>query len=70
MPRSSSQSARPLMEDQRLWVETMDQCWRARENLRTCVKASQQKRLRQLESLAILRWMMPGTNDEGKGCLD
>ena len=44
-----------LVADQRLWVETMDQCWRVRENLRACVKASQQQRLRQLESLAIQR---------------
>jgi len=44
-----------LVADQRLWVETMDQCWRVRENLRACVKTSQQQRLRQLESLAIQR---------------
>jgi uncharacterized protein len=44
-----------LVEDQRRWVNTMDQCWRARENLRACVKASQQQRLQQLESLAIQR---------------
>ena len=44
-----------LVADQRLWVETMDQCWRVRENLRACVKASQQQRLLQLESLAIQR---------------
>jgi uncharacterized protein YecT (DUF1311 family) len=57
-----------LVEDQRRWVDSMDQCWRAQENLRACVKASQQQRLRQLESLAIQRRLMPGTNDEGKGC--
>ncbi|MCP9915748.1 lysozyme inhibitor LprI family protein [Cyanobium sp. ATX 6F1] len=57
-----------LMEDQRRWVETMDQCWRAQENMRSCVKASQQQRLRQLESLAMQRRLMPGTNDGGKGC--
>ncbi|MCT0213224.1 hypothetical protein KQ307_06905 [Synechococcus sp. CS-1326] len=48
-----------LMEDQRRWVETMDQCWRAQESLRTCVKASQQQRLRQLESLAMPLRLMP-----------
>ncbi|MCT0198674.1 hypothetical protein KQ313_03110 [Synechococcus sp. CS-1325] len=57
-----------LIEDQRRWVETMDQCWRAQENLRTCVKASQQQRLRQLEALAMPRRLMPGSNDGGKGC--
>ena len=44
-----------LVEDQRRWVDSMDQCWRVRENLRACVKTSQQQRLRQLESLAIQR---------------
>ena len=44
-----------LVEDQQRWVNTLDQCWRARENLRACVKASQQQRLQQLDSLAI-KW--------------
>jgi uncharacterized protein len=44
-----------LVEDQQRWVNAMDQCWRARENLRACVKTSQQQRLQQLESLAINR---------------
>ncbi|MCP9850205.1 lysozyme inhibitor LprI family protein [Cyanobium sp. Morenito 9A2] len=57
-----------LMEDQRHWVETMDQCWRAQENLRTCVKASQEERLRQLESLSIQRRLMPESKDGGKDC--
>jgi uncharacterized protein len=48
-----------LVSDQRLWVETMDQCRRVRENLRACVKASQQQRLRQLESLLIQRPLLP-----------
>ena len=48
-----------LVADQRLWVETMDQCRRVRENLRACVKASQQQRLRQLESLLIQRPLLP-----------
>lgn len=57
-----------FVEDQRRWVDSMDQCWRAQENFRACVKASQQQRLRQLESLMIQRPLMPGSNDEGKGC--
>ena len=57
-----------LVVDQRRWVDSMDQCWRAGENLRACVKASQQQRLRQLELLAVQRRLMPGMNDEGKGC--
>jgi uncharacterized protein len=57
-----------LVEAQRRWVDSMDQCWRAQENLRACVKASQQQRLRQLESMMIQRRLMPGSNDEGKGC--
>ena len=57
-----------LVVDQRRWADSMDQCWRARENLRACVKASQQQRLRQLELLAVQRRLMPGMNDEGKGC--
>ncbi|MBC1261604.1 hypothetical protein FQK07_10080 [Synechococcus sp. BSF8S] len=39
-----------LVEEQRRWVETMDQCWRAREKMRNCVKRSQEQRLRQLQS--------------------
>jgi uncharacterized protein len=54
-----------LVEDQRRWVDSMDQCWRAQENLRACVKASQQQRLRQLESLIIQRRLMPTYNDGG-----
>jgi hypothetical protein len=46
----------------------MDQCWRAQENLRACVKASQQQQLRQLESLMLQRRLMPINNDAGKGC--
>lgn len=57
-----------LVEDQRRWVDSMDQCWRAQENLRACVKATQQQRLRQLESLTIQRRLMPKNNDEGNGC--
>jgi uncharacterized protein YecT (DUF1311 family) len=57
-----------LVEDQRRWVDSMDQCWRAQENLRACVKASQQQQLRQLESLMIQRRLMPINNDAGKGC--
>jgi uncharacterized protein YecT (DUF1311 family) len=56
-----------LVGDQRRWVDTMDQCWRARESLRACVKTSQQQRLRQLESM-IQRRLMPVSKDEGKGC--
>jgi len=55
-----------LVEDQQRWVNTMDQCWRARENLRACVKASQQQRLQQLESLAKQRRLRPDINDEGQ----
>lgn len=57
-----------LVEDQRRWVETMDQCWRAGEGLRTCVKASQLERLKQLESLMIQRRLIPAGNYEDKGC--
>jgi uncharacterized protein len=39
-----------LEEDQRRWVESMDQCWRAGEKMRDCVKASQERRLQQLRS--------------------
>lgn len=52
-----------LVEDQRRWVETIDNCWRARENLRSCVKASQQQRLQQLKSLAMQRRLRPGSNE-------
>lgn len=52
-----------LVEDQRRWVETIDNCWRARENLRSCVKVSQQQRLEQLKSLAMQRWLRPGSNE-------
>lgn len=57
-----------LVEDQRRWVATMDQCWRAGEGLRSCVKASQLERLQQLESMMIQRRLMPAGNYEGKGC--
>lgn len=57
-----------LVVDQRRWVDSMDQCWRAQENLRACVKASQQQRLRQLEALMIQRLQLPQNKDEGKGC--
>jgi hypothetical protein len=36
------------MEDQRRWVESMDQCWRAQERMRDCVKRSQRWRLQHL----------------------
>ncbi|CAK6690451.1 lysozyme inhibitor LprI family protein [Synechococcus sp. CBW1107] len=39
-----------LEADQRRWVESMDQCWRAGEKMRDCVKASQERRLQQLRS--------------------
>lgn len=39
-----------LVVDQRRWVESMDQCWRARARMRDCVKASQERRLQQLRS--------------------
>ena len=57
-----------LVENQRRWLNTMEQCWRARENLRPCVKASQQQRLKQLERLALQRRLPPGANDERKRC--
>jgi len=62
------QEREALVEDQRRWVDSMDQCWRAQENLRACVKASQQQRLRQLESMMIQRRLMPESIDEGKKC--
>lgn len=52
-----------LVEGQRRWVEAMDQCWRARGDLRSCVKASQQQRLQQLKSLALQRRLIPGSNE-------
>jgi uncharacterized protein len=48
-----------LEEDQRRWVESMDQCWRAREKLRDCVKASQERRLQQLRSWSAARMVQP-----------
>lgn len=44
-----------LEEDQRRWVESLDQCWRAGEKLRDCVKASQKRRLQQLRSWSATR---------------
>lgn len=40
-----------LLREQQQWVVAMDQCWRAGERLRACVKASQSQRLRQLQAL-------------------
>jgi len=48
-----------LEEDQRRWVESMDQCWRAREKMRDCVKASQERRLQQLRSWSAARKVQP-----------
>ncbi|WP_322764642.1 lysozyme inhibitor LprI family protein [Cyanobium usitatum] len=46
---SSTEAQREaLMEDQRRWVESMDQCWRAQERMRDCVKRSQRWRLQHL----------------------
>ncbi|CAK6700936.1 lysozyme inhibitor LprI family protein [Synechococcus sp. CBW1107] len=39
-----------LVEDQRRWVESMDQCWRAQERMRDCVKLSQKRRLQHLQT--------------------
>ncbi|MDA0886625.1 MAG: hypothetical protein O2977_03035 [Cyanobacteria bacterium] len=39
-----------LVEDQRRWVESMDQCWRAQERMRDCVKRSQRRRLQHLQT--------------------
>ncbi|QPN56627.1 hypothetical protein I1E95_16510 [Synechococcus sp. CBW1107] len=43
-----------LVEDQRRWVESVDQCWRAREKMRNCVKNSQEQRFQQLQSRAAI----------------
>ena len=48
---SSTEAQREaLMEDQRRWVESMDQCWRAQERMRDCVKRSQRWRLQHLQT--------------------
>jgi uncharacterized protein len=39
-----------LVEDQRRWVESMDQCWRAQERMRDFVKRSQRRRLQHLQT--------------------
>lgn len=39
-----------LLREQEQWVIAMDQCWRAGEQLRACVKASQSQRLRLLQA--------------------
>jgi uncharacterized protein len=48
-----------LEEDQRRWVESMDQCWRATEKIRDCVKASQERRLQQPRSWSAARKVQP-----------
>jgi uncharacterized protein len=48
-----------LEEDQRRWVQSIDQCWRARGKRRDCVKASQERRLQQLRSWSAARMVQP-----------
>jgi uncharacterized protein len=48
-----------LEEDQRRWVESMDQCWRARAKMKDCVKACQERRLQQLRSWSAARVVQP-----------
>ncbi len=48
-----------LLREQEQWVVAMDQCWRAGEQLRACVKASQSQRLRQLQALTATRQPAP-----------
>jgi uncharacterized protein len=51
-PSLSATQRESQVVDQRRWVEGMDQCWEAREEMRDCVKASQERRLRQLRAWA------------------
>ncbi|CAK6692465.1 hypothetical protein [Synechococcus sp. CBW1107] len=48
-----------LMEDQRRWLESLDECWRARERMRDCVKRSQERRLQHLRDWAAARPVKP-----------
>lgn len=48
-----------LLREQEQWVIAMDQCWRAGERLRACVKASQSQRLRQLQARPATRQPAP-----------
>jgi uncharacterized protein len=48
-----------LRREQEQWVVAMDQCWRAGEQLRACVKASQSQRLRQLQARSATRQPAP-----------
>ncbi len=48
-----------LLREQEQWVVAMDQCWRAGEQLRACVKASQSQRLRQLQAWPATRHPAP-----------
>ncbi len=48
-PALSDGQRASLVTDQLRWVQAMDECWREGKRMRDCVKASQERRLRQLQ---------------------